>query len=361
MPRKLTVEGINAALSNPETGVRLLLRGDKLALRATLPPRPGSARNRPAQTTIALGVYATPSGLEYARARAFDLASELSRSAFEWSHWSAIALAGQVETAAHWIDRYHQHRLLTLSEDNWLDYDWRFFKRIPGDRPLTQELLAVTLKHWQIHSPAREIAIRKFTKLAAFAQIECDLSPYKGKPAVKRRDLPTDAQIQQVIDSIRRRDWQWIVGAIATYGLRDHEAWMCHMVEIDGMLWCRVDEDTKTGARDVPPLYPEWVDRWNLREVERPVFPVRKKRDYSARCAAQFRPGRWDLGFPLYALRHAWCVRASITFKLPDRTAADYAGHSTKLHADLYQRYARPEQHKAAYRRAIADGPAAPE
>ena len=82
-PKKdLSLEGINRRLEG--SGVRLEQRGGKLYLRATLPNKRGDRRS---QQRISLGVNAIVSGLEYAEAKAWELASQKSRNAFSWSEW----------------------------------------------------------------------------------------------------------------------------------------------------------------------------------------------------------------------------------------------------------------------------------
>ena len=35
-----------------------------------------------------------------------------------------------------------------------------------------------------------------------------------------------------LLTRIKNRGWQWIAGVMATYGLRDHEAFLCEIVYI---------------------------------------------------------------------------------------------------------------------------------
>ncbi|MEH2270409.1 MAG: hypothetical protein V7K68_18660 [Nostoc sp.] len=67
---KLTIEVINDRLKNALIGVRVEARGDRLLLRATLPPKPGSNKTKPHQQYLALGIYANPAGLQRAEAEA---------------------------------------------------------------------------------------------------------------------------------------------------------------------------------------------------------------------------------------------------------------------------------------------------
>jgi integrase len=91
----------------------------------------------------------------------------------------------------------------------------------------------------------------------------------------------------------------------------------------------------KTGPRLVfQPLYTEWVEQWNLKSIKLPniqnidhLYETQKLGDKVAR---QFR--RYGVPFPPYVLRHAYGIRASVTFELPVTTAADLMGHSPEIH-----------------------------
>ncbi|MEH2156484.1 hypothetical protein [Nostoc sp.] len=67
---KLTIEVINDRLKKALIGVRVEARGDRLSLRATLPPKPGSNKTKPYQQYLALGICANPAGLQRAEAEA---------------------------------------------------------------------------------------------------------------------------------------------------------------------------------------------------------------------------------------------------------------------------------------------------
>ena len=52
----------NGRLRSGKIGVRIEVRGDRLYLRATFPPKPGSTKQQPCQQRLALGFHANPSG-----------------------------------------------------------------------------------------------------------------------------------------------------------------------------------------------------------------------------------------------------------------------------------------------------------
>jgi hypothetical protein len=55
---------LNARLKAARLGLQVERRGDRLSLRGTLPPRPGSGKSRPHQQRIPLKLPATPAGLK---------------------------------------------------------------------------------------------------------------------------------------------------------------------------------------------------------------------------------------------------------------------------------------------------------
>lgn len=347
---KLTLESINAALASPESGVRIIQRGDRLSLRATLPPRTGSGPW--SQTTISLRVYATPDGLALARARAFELASDLGRSRFSWDDWQRIGMDSG-DRCSDWIDRY-KASLPTISDRLWRNH-YQYLQRLPQDRPLDSDAIARALRASEPNSRTRQVACQKLAALAKFAGIEFDFEPYKAKYQPKERKLPTDRQIEEAIDSIGNRPWRTVAALMATYGLRDHECWHSAIApDEDGRLICRVSENTKTGSREVVPFPPEWCDRWDLTgELILPPIRAKQHRDYSDRTSKHFR--RCKLPFQPYDLRHCWCVRAAVVYRMADSVAARWAGHSVDLHASLYQRYVSQAQQLQAYDEAIRE------
>ncbi|MEP0980540.1 hypothetical protein [Leptolyngbya sp. FACHB-17] len=59
----MDLKQLNNRLKSAKIGVTVRCRGDRLSLRATLPPKPGGTDWK--QQDIALGIYASPAGLKY--------------------------------------------------------------------------------------------------------------------------------------------------------------------------------------------------------------------------------------------------------------------------------------------------------
>jgi integrase len=120
----------------------------------------------------------------------------------------------------------------------------------------------------------------------------------------------------------------------------------------DGTLVVVVEDEAKTGYREVFPFHPHWVDRWNLGQVRRPKVQPKWLKDYGDRCSKAFK--REAVGFPPYTLRHAWCIRVSVRYRLPLSVAAALAGHSPTVHLNTYQRWISAAQHQEVYQQSIA-------
>ncbi|NJL21202.1 MAG: hypothetical protein HC895_10880 [Leptolyngbyaceae cyanobacterium SM1_3_5] len=105
--------------------------------------------------------------------------------------------------------------------------------------------------------------------------------------------------------------------------------------------------DGKTGAREVYPFYPEWVDRWQLWNKELPNLTARINQDYGERVARAFK--RAGVPFAPYNLRHAYAIRISVVFKLPVAVAAAFMGHSPTVHWQTYNRWISQELHQRVY------------
>ena len=151
-------------------------------------------------------------------------------------------------------------------------------------------------------------------------------------------DIPTDEQIEALLKGMTNPGHRWLVGAIATWGLRPHEAWQ--LVVEAGSTRAEVHERTKTGRRLVPALPKEWVEQWKLSQPIRPEWTI--PTDDTAAAVITDRIDRVlrrrSFGFRTYALRHAWAIRA---FKrgIPTGTAAKCMGHSDAVHQRTYQRW----------------------
>lgn len=367
MPRKeLSIEAINQRLKTAKIGVSVSLRGERLSLRATLPPRPGSSKDKPYQQYLSLGIYANPAGLQRAEQEAHRLGLLLAEGKFDWELYLSQIHDTQDtegETVAHWLAQFKAHCLTSVLKtdglsDEAIDLLWRRRYVILGlgkldpDQPLTPKLLISVVESKKANSRSRQMACQVLGQFARFAGVDVNLAAISGSYSCVQavKELPSDAEIVAAVDAISNPQWQYVAALMATYGLRDHEAFLSEILQDDGDWIARVPEHTKTGFRDVYPCPLEWVDRWRLYEPRLPSIKVCLNDEYGDRTAKAFQ--RQKCPFTPYTLRHANAVRRSVVVGVPIKVAADDMGHSPEVHLKVYSRHLSKAQRKEAYRRA---------
>ena len=355
MPRgrktpKLSVGLINQSLVDAGMPITLESTASRgaLRLRATFPPKPGSDRKKPYQQRLSLNTYDTPEGLEFAKAEAFKVGAQLLRHEFEWP---AIKQDPAELSVGYWVERFKlQWAETQAGESAAVDKRWRenywypCFKHLDPARKLTSAYLKrVAGSQWKPSSRAKQKGVQLLSRLADMAGVEFDASEHKSgyNPGKVKREIPDDDQIESVIDKIKNRRWQWVAGMMATYGLRDHEVFVCQLeqqtIRNRAVLVALVPEETKTGSRPVLPLPEAWVERWRLAEVDKPKVTAVINKDYGDRTSTQFQ--RMKIPFPAYSLRHAWNIRAALQAQLPTAVAAQFAGHDPGTNLRVYQKH----------------------
>jgi integrase len=348
----MTIDGkINQANGRLKAGkipARIGKTGDRLWLRATLPPKPNSTTPHRHQQRIYLGVPATSSGLKRAEAEARAIASALALDKFDWANYGHASRTATVSEAiaAFEADYFSRRRRTAKSELTYRTDYQVIFRKLPLNRPLSPELLRQTALATEPDTKTRRRACMALKALAKFSGLECDLAPLAGQYSPRRvqpRNLPPDSLIAEWRDRISSPEWQWAYGAISTFGLRPHEVFLIESV--DGGI-CTLSGG-KTGPRKVWALYPEWCEGWNLAQKNPPQCSGRDNGDLGHRVSQFFR--RLDCPFRAYDLRHCWARRA-IEFGLDISLAAAQLGHSVKIHADLYQAWIGDGVHQRAYR-----------
>lgn len=357
----------NGRLSLGKVGVTIERIGDRLYLRATLPPRPGASRSDPHQQRLALGIWANPAGVSQAERMARQVGGDLAGLAFNWANYAAASQEktsiGQLSTVLREFEKSARSEMTATS---WQTEYERVFKRLgSGDQRLTAELLEQAILQTEPNSRQRRRFCLSLGRLAAFAGLDVDFKRLRGRysaAALEPRDLPSDELILQQFELIEHPGWRWIYGMMAAYGLRNHEAFFLDTeVMRSGGYQIRVLSG-KTGARNVWPFYPDWVELLDLRQVELPSVTGKTHADYGSRVSQYF--GRsLKLPFKPYDLRHCWAVR-TLRLELDLSLAAHQMGHSLKVHSDIYHRWISSEIHQSAFsqiqRRAAELAAAAP-
>lgn len=302
----------NGRLKAGRVGVAIERSGGKLRLRATLPPRPGSAQSTRHQQRLQLGITANTEGLKLAEAKAREIGSILTQNKFDWSVYAKTEVQIAPQNCGQWVQKfeqdYFQKRKRTYkSETTWKGDYSDVLKFLPNDQPLTARLMDQLIKATEPDSKKRQRYCMAMKAIAKFAEIDYDPSPLAGNyspSSAAHRDLPTDQKIIQCFDEISHPGWKWVYGMMATYGLRNHEAFKINFEQLQsGDPILSVLDDTKTNAREVWACYPEWIDQFDLCNVQLP--PVNLDRPNKAIGGSVSKAfARYSLPFTPYDLRH---------------------------------------------------------
>ena len=119
------IQPINDRLKAGKVGVSVQRRGERLCLRGTLPPRPGSTKDKAFRQEIYLGVYCNPAGFAYAENEAKLVGSLLAKREFSWAPYLHTKKSEEQPFAALLLglwDRYVEHKshsvsITTLNKD----------------------------------------------------------------------------------------------------------------------------------------------------------------------------------------------------------------------------------------------------
>ena len=318
--------------------VSLELRGQSIALVATLPPKPNSRKVRSHQQRISLGVKASKNGIKRAEREAITLSGLIVSGEFSWDRYLPNSSSG--ETAAEIISRFEPvyRRQNKMKDDTWESHYLYYYKRLPQFERLSEAAAIALVLSKKDHTRARKEFCRKLQKLYDFAGIEIDLLQYQGcysSQSGQKREIPTDEQIVQNWEKMRSPEWRWVYGMMATFGLRDSECWYGSF-ENDTDVFV---SEGKTGPRLVElPLYEEWIETFQLRKVRKPKLKLEKGYKYLAAQTSQaFR--RAGIDFIPYALRYGYGHRGTIVFGYEIPIMARMMGHSVDVHQRTYQRF----------------------
>lgn len=340
----------NGRLKSGKFSLKIELAGNRLCLRGTLPPRPGSGKERPYQQRLYLGIPANPLGVSEAEKQARKIGALLACKEFEWGPW--LKRNPEDLTIAHWISElerdYFSTRARTLTTEKTWTHDYlERLQKLPQAQPLTAELL----KNHALKIPPDTHARLRFcmaaAALAKVAGIEIDLKPYRGAYSsgkVKRRDIPEDSLIQKTFNQITNPQWRWVYAVLATYGLRPHEAF--RLGPFLGPI-AQVGENTKTGYRKVWPCYPEWFEMFDCGNVNPPVINLERENSVIGTGVSRWF-ARAGIPFLPYDLRHAWAIR-TLEFGLDITLAAQQMGHSVQIHSNTYHQWISDRTHERAY------------
>lgn len=354
----------NGRLKAAKVGVSIEAIGDRLYLRATFPPRPGTKQRENQQQRIALGCHTTVAGLQRAEKEARKVGALLDCGEFDWSVYVKTEAKNNVQTVADWVSRYERDYFTRRqrnpkSETTWKDDYLKVFKTLPQDEALTLEMMRTAITATTPDTRTRKRFCTSLRLLAEFAGLADNFKSLQGKYSAQMtevREVPSDALVAAWYEQIPHAAWQWAYGMMATYGLRNHELFYLDFSKMPVLI---VLDGSKTDFHRVYPLYPEWVERWQLTEAKIPQCSGKNNSALGNRVTHAFK--RYKIPFHPYDLRHGWAVR-SLEFGMPVELAAQQMGHSVDVHCKTYHRWISEEVHDRAYRLLMerGDRPKAP-
>lgn len=341
----------NTELKAARCRVTIERRHDRLILRATFPPKPGSDRVKPHTQRLSIGiVYATPAGLRAARKQALIVSSQLDENTFLWSNWLEPSKASK--PISDWIKEfqaaYFEKRGINPKVASTWEKDYQIpLNKLPPDQPLTSQVIIAAVAATTPHTRARQRYCMAYGALAKFAGVDVDLVTLKGSyspKAVAPRDIPDDQLIEEWQAKIPDPRWQAVYRLMAAYGLRNHECWYIDLekLKVNAIAFVK---DGKTGQRLAIPYPVIWWNQWfKDQRLILPVLSIRKNADYGRLSAQYFK--RLGLPFTLYTLRHAHAARMAAN-GVDGQLAAKIQGHSSKVHESIYLAFMDDKHYQA--------------
>jgi len=333
----------NARLQAAKCRLTIEVRGERLILRGTLPPKPDSDKTKPFQQKITLGLPANPSGIAQAEKEARKISALLDCKEFSWKDYYKVSTS-EDRVLSDEIDRFYK----TLIERGGNPTNWRnrYQPTLSKLNALNADEFIRVVKLPPPDTRNREIYHDVVKSFARFLNIPVDLDGLRGNHTPKRRDPPTDEMIESARGLISNPSYQWVYGMMATYGLRNHEIFRIKSYDFPEIT---IGEDTKTGSRVCFPLFEYWIEAWELYNICLPEVNVdRSNHKLGEVISRHFR--RCKVPFPPYNLRHAFAIR-TVTEGWPPVLAARSMGHSLETHNRQYHRWITRANDRETYDR----------
>ena len=319
--------------------VRIIRRGNKLSLRATLPPKPGDG-NKPKRYTISPGFAATTEGLKLTLIEAQRIEADLIYGRFSWNI-KKDQLTIEDAIAKFEKDYWNRTEKDVNRAENF-KHDYRVhFLYLPQDQLLTADLLIKALETVKPDSRKRKSMAIAYSALLNHFEIKHDLNKYRGNyQASTKRIIPTEEEIDFYYENnCKSLQWKWIYGIIACYGIRPSEIWHLDMSLMDQYPpILKVLANTKTGTRIVLPLPDEKrVIKWNLQQQILPKINTEGKSN--KKLGGKISQKYHELGIPSpYHFRDAYAIRGLI-MGYSSTTMCKWMGNSTSVFEKQYLRH----------------------
>lgn len=342
---KKLVSEANKALGKSRVKLEVHGKGDWLSLRGTFPPKPGSNKTIPYQQRISLDIRVIDkSSIETAKTIAKRVDIDLNEGLFDWRKFDGFEEEERAVTVAHWVDVFTQHWWsVNSNKDTWRTkyaYPLRSLLANYGHLPITNELL----RDWILNcSPKDGDSRRRFCRCAKVLSELAGLPSVAFKPlqskysskAVNPRSLPSDEEIVKQWEALSNPGWQFIYGMLATYGLRPHEVFKFDRMKNGNVI--RTWDETKTGARIVPPMHEHWFELFGLEETRYPSrIKLREGMSNSQLGNIVSRFFWHTIKSSAYNLRHCY-ARRWLEHGLNADVGAKFMGHSPTVHVATYR------------------------
>ncbi|MEL6460148.1 MAG: site-specific integrase [Cyanobacteria bacterium J06621_15] len=383
---------VNQRLKSGKTKVSLRAIKGGIQLVATLPLKPGDTHRQgrdKKQYTISLGIPANFDGLRTGEEEAQELGKLIARQTFVWTdkYLGQQAKKNKNITFKEFYEvfenKYFETRKRTIrSEHSFLDYQRKFKTYFYSNDCITVESLRKRILETNTFN-TRRIAIIIANFICSVIQIEGDFAELRLKKEVKARNIPEDSCIVKSIFLIddylekikpcnRKKSYctskrnKLVYGLMAVYGLRPREIF--NNPDLDWFISSenehktfKVDKSNKTGYREVFPFVPEWIELFDLNNLE--SINLLNKFASTGQKAIDLHYKVSKLGdffktykipFTPYDLRHACAIRAHLQ-GVPIKAAADNLGHSVEIHTKVYQQWFSLENRRKAFNQAFEE------
>ena len=351
----MALQGDIAEVNNRLAGVnarcRVEQRRASLALRATLPPKPG-ATGAPRQQRIPLGLQATKANLDEAEMKALSLAAALRNGSFNWDEWMPASSAEStlskqnVTAQMFWsvARKIHEAKYANQIErgrEAWRKRWSNALSKLP-EGELTPEILIKTIENLPPGSAVRKDVGGIWGQVAK--RLGWDPAPIReagagySRKQITPRDIPSDSQIEQAFETLHQHapHWAWVLGMCAIYGCRPSELGSAELRQDNSLLIT----NTKTSRpRVAMPTKSEWIEKFDIHKLPKPPRDVHGY-SISTNCNAAIR--RHGIGIRLYDCRHAAAIRL-LRAGVPSDIGAKLLGHSVAMFNETYARWISEE------------------
>lgn len=360
-PEEVLLREVNARLKAGKVGLSVIRIKKKLYLQGKMPDpkNPGMMKRR----QLPLKINASIAGIQVAEEEARRISVQIARGQQPEPTYKDATGGGEKKLGdwiASWERAYRKRRGDKFNPKTWAK-DYAFvYSKLDRDRIWDDDYLMEFIERGtDAGTRSRVRFVNAIRALARHAGRDIDFkgmnSGYEAQKVA--RILPDDEDIVKVWKQVRdmgMSDWAWVLGAIATYGLRPHEVYRLDttVLESGEDKSIRVTENSKTGERVVWPVWPDWVEKFGLQDVRIPEYDGDNPDDNEILGHKVTLKFTRNIGVPfkLYNLRHKYAVRC-IAFEVNDTMAARWMGHSVDVHRKTYQRWLSARDQKAEFER----------